>query len=171
MLILLVCMCVIFLIHLRKTKGIWNLCHRLSWSWIRISIRYTCFYMLWVDSNAVHCISTTSIVCFFIITIPKSRRILISRTAKISMGIQRGGIECLTRWRRNQKWLLDAVFGRLEKWRFKKSRLHCEGASRLIFFVHITDCKLDVINMQVLNYHWLRNACSTVFSLLKIVQK
>lgn len=70
-----------------------------------------------------------------------------------------------------RKWLLDAVFGRLEKWRFKKSRLHCEGASRLIFFVHITDCKLDVINMQVLNYHWLRNACSTVFSLLKIVQK
>ena len=39
----------------------------------------------------------------FIITIPKSRRILISQTAKISVGIQRGGTECLTRWRSKSK--------------------------------------------------------------------
>ena len=68
-----------------------------------------------------------------------------------------------------RKWLLDAVFGRLEKWRFKKSGLHCEGASRLIFFAHN---RLHIgYYKQVLNYHWFRNACSTVFSLLKIVQK
>ena len=31
------------------------------------------------------------------------RRILISQTAKIFVGIQRGGIECLTKWRSKSK--------------------------------------------------------------------
>ena len=147
MLILLVCMCVIFLIHLRKTKGIWNLCHRLSWSWIRISIRCTCFYMLWVGSNAVHCISTTSIVCVFMITNPKSRRILISRTAKISMGIQRGGIECLTRWRSKSKEN-DFWMQFLGGWRNGGSR-NQDCTVRVLpgwFSLCITDCKLDIKN-------------------------